>query len=146
MNRYKWDAVFSVCAYAASMLVVAAALTIGARTWESATGDSALIALEYLVPIIMFWLGVPMLIASTVTLLLPSESASRTGQFVSAIAHLPSALLLTFYVTGMDRTVPGSAYSIAGFTLGIVIHLAWIAFSTKEFLRAPASVTSPYSG
>ncbi|HPU12449.1 MAG TPA: hypothetical protein PLQ19_01500 [Aeromicrobium sp.] len=146
MNRYKWDAVFSVCAYAASMLVVAVALTIGARTWESAAGDTALITLQYLVPIIAFWLGVPMLIASTVTLFLRSESASRKGQFVSALAHLPSVLLLTFYVTGMDRTVPGSAYSIVGFTLGIIIQLGWIAFSAKEFLRAPTSVNSSYSG
>jgi len=132
MNRYKWDAVGSVVAYA-----IALGLSwVSARSSAHASGDS-LAGLAYVVPGSMAIVGVASVVASAATLLTRTLRAAWVGQAASAVPHLIPVLLygyLGVLLVGASGLTEETVTTVA-LLAALVVHLEWIVYAVRETRR-----------
>lgn len=141
MLRYRLDALGSAVAYALALGAAVAGTFLAMGHWEDSLApdeDMSMAGLALLPVIAIGVLGVPVVLASVVSLVLRSERGVRIGQLVSACLHLPAAALSVSILSGVSRdsTEAGMGWWAAGFGAAVVIHLAWLAWAVKESRRS----------
>ncbi|MFO6452503.1 MULTISPECIES: hypothetical protein [unclassified Aeromicrobium] len=139
MNRYKWDAIGSALVY----VLATAAVGWAALDHDRRTPSGNEIDFLVLTSVGMSLVGVIVLLASVVTLFLPSPRTSKAGQGVSGVMHLVPGSVYGLLGCGFaaaaisrpeDREI-GLAVILLGATLA---HLGWFIHTVREVNRPDA--------